>query len=354
MGKFKGKNIFKIHQWAGLMAGVFIFLMGITGSVLVFHHDLDAIEHRTVWTVSNSAPVSIDRAYAAVIGEYQNWDIRLQRFSANPNEILVFQLRRPDRRLTVFTHPSTGEILKEVDTEDTLVNWILKLHYALHAGLVGEIIILLVGIAYLISLITGVIVYRKSILKTLTFSTRVNRRSKRTLASTLHRYVGVWALLLNLLVVLTGAVISYEIVANALKKPAGPAPLAENLPIKTSIDQALKTIASQNIHFKPSYIRFPQQLGAPVLINGRADNQSLFYSQYYNSITLNPESGELSGPELANTKSTAIQVSSLVRGIHFVEFGNWAVKILFMLIGLSAPLLSITGFLLWKWKHKRK
>ncbi|WP_411274698.1 PepSY domain-containing protein [Daejeonella sp.] len=45
-------------------------------------------------------------------------------------------------------------------------------------------------------------------------------------------------------------------------------------------------------------------------------------------------------------------LSSLVRGIHFIEYGNFWIKLFFCLIGLSGPVLSITGFLLWKWKKK--
>ena len=146
MGKLKGKQIFKIHQWAGLVAGLFIFLMGITGAILVFHHELEQWEHQEVWRVKNGSPVSVDRGYRSITRQYQNWDIRLQRFSQDPTETLVFQLRRPDRRLTVFVHPSTGAILKESDTEKTVVNWLLKLHYTLHAQLFGEIVVFLVGL----------------------------------------------------------------------------------------------------------------------------------------------------------------------------------------------------------------
>lgn len=353
MGKFKGKQIFKIHQWAGLIAGLFIFLMGITGAILVFHHELEHWEHREVWTVENSAPVSIDRGYKGVINRYQNWDIRLQRFSQAPTETLVFQLRQPDRRLTVFVHPSTGAILKAVDTEKTMVHWLLKLHYALHARLVGEIIVFVIGIIYLVSLITGVIVYRRSLVKVLLFRSKFNRKNRRTVASVLHRYVGVWALLLNLLVVITGAVISYEVVAFGLKKSSGTPPVIENLPLRWSVDSALTAIASRERGFQPAYIRFPTKPDGAVTFNGRASQQSFLYSQFYNGISLNGQTGELSGLELARDKSASVQVSSLVRGIHFVEFGNIWVKLLFMLVGLSAPILSLTGFLLWKWRKRK-
>ncbi|MGV3639625.1 MAG: PepSY domain-containing protein, partial [Adhaeribacter sp.] len=60
MGKFLGKNLYKLHQWTGLIAGVFVFIMGLSGSVLVFHEEREVLEHRLHWQVDNQAPVSID------------------------------------------------------------------------------------------------------------------------------------------------------------------------------------------------------------------------------------------------------------------------------------------------------
>ena len=62
MSNLLGKNVYKIHQWSGLIAGIFIFIMGLSGAVLVWHEDLEALEHRSRWRVDNQAPVSIDKA----------------------------------------------------------------------------------------------------------------------------------------------------------------------------------------------------------------------------------------------------------------------------------------------------
>jgi uncharacterized iron-regulated membrane protein len=135
-------------------------------------------------------------------------------------QLTYFELRRSDARLVVFVHPSKANILKVMDQKDSLVFWILKLHYSLHSGIIGESLILLIGLLFIFSLITGLIVYRKALVNVLTFRTKFLKKRKRSVASTLHRYVGVWALHFNLLMGLTGTVISYEIVKNSLNAPA--------------------------------------------------------------------------------------------------------------------------------------
>ncbi|MDO8992278.1 PepSY domain-containing protein [Daejeonella sp.] len=340
------KKVYQIHKWSGLLAGLFILLMGVTGSILVFHEELEALEYRKEWTIPNNKAVRIDRALKTVIAKFPGWDIRLQRFSSRPTHTLIFQLRRPDARLIIFVHPSQGNIIKVMDQKDGKVYWILKLHYSLHSGIIGESLILLVGLTFILSLVTGLIVYRKALLDILTFKTRFLKKRKRSLVSSLHRYVGVWALVFNLLIVLTGTVISFEIVKSGIKNKSAITSLPDTPKIGISVDQILKELHMKQPDFNPSYIRFPTLKGNPIIIAGKVTDEAILYSKFYNTVSVSPVSGEVSALQI--TKS----LSSLVRGIHFVEYGNLWIKLFFCLVGISGPVLSISGFLLWKWKKK--
>jgi len=340
------KRVYQFHKWSGLVAGLFILLMGITGSILVFHEELEVFEYHKEWTVQNKQPVSVDRALKTVIEKFPGWDIRLQRFSSTPTNTLIFQLRRPDSRLIIFVHPSQGTIIKVMDQKDSLVFWILKLHYSLHSGIIGESLILLVGLIFLLSLITGLIVYRKALLDILTFKTRFLKKRKRSFVSSLHRYVGVWALVFNLSIVLTGTVISFEIVKSGLKNKSVITLLPSTPKIDVSVDQILRELVMNQPNFNPSYIRFPTLTGNPIIIAGKVTNEAMLYSKFYNTVNVDPVSGEISSLQITRS------LSSLVRGIHFIEYGNLWIKFFFCLVGISGPVLSISGFLLWKWRKK--
>ncbi|MGV3502707.1 MAG: PepSY-associated TM helix domain-containing protein [Adhaeribacter sp.] len=353
MGKFLGKNLYKLHQWTGLIAGVFVLVMGLSGSVLVFHQDLEMLEHRNLWQVDNSAPVSIDKAYQTITRAYPHWEIRLQRFSADPGQTLIFSLRRPEERLLVFVHPSQGQLLAVLDPTKTVTNWVLKLHYALHAGLAGEVLVFVAGLAWLISLLTGLYIYRKALLRVLLFQVSFKKKTRRSLASSLHRVVGVWALLLNLVMVGSGLLISYGIVANGLKA-LGTAPKEIASPVLGfSIDAALQHLRRQHPHFEPTYMRFPKAAGQPLAVNGRLAGEPFYYSQYYNAATFEQATGRFLELKVNTAADASTQLDSISKGLHFVEYGNWLVKVLFCLVGLSAPLMSVTGFLLWKWRKKK-
>lgn len=347
-----GRRIYKLHKWTGLFAGLVILILGLSGSVLVFHDELEAWETRSFQKVENREPVHIDNAYHAIAKEFPNREIRLQRFSDNPEETLIFSIRSPLQRLTVFVHPSTGSILKRLDTRKTFSNWLLTLHYSLHATLPGEIIIFLGGLAFLVSIITGIIVYRKAFTDMLLFRIKFRKKNKTSIASSLHRYVGVWAVFLNLFIVLSGLFISYEIVSGGIKKRGAKSQVIESPKITFSLDSALQILRTRHPEFHPSYMRFPLAEGKPLGIFGKVDGQAFFWSKFYNSATINASTGEIAPLKLNPSADGKTKIASIVRAIHFVEFGNWPVKLLFCLSGLSVPLLSITGFLLWRWRRK--
>jgi len=45
MKKFNNKSIYLVHKWCGLFGALFIFILGLTGSILIFNNEIDAIEY---------------------------------------------------------------------------------------------------------------------------------------------------------------------------------------------------------------------------------------------------------------------------------------------------------------------
>jgi uncharacterized iron-regulated membrane protein len=159
-------------------------------------------------------------------------------------------------------------------------------------------------------------------------------------------------LLLNLLMVITGTFISYGIVVNGFKTASAPAKPIASPPLTISIDQALKTLKAQHPAFQPSYMRFPKAADQPLTINGFVTGQPFYYSQYYNAATFDAQTGALTAVKLNTAAEAGTKLDSITHALHFLEYGNWLIKALFCLVGISAPLLSITGFMLWKWRTK--
>jgi len=342
----KNKTIFKYHSWLGLITGLFLVMMGISGAILVFHDSMEeTIPVNTSTNLFQKSP-DYDKSIATVQNKYPLWEIRLAKFKKD--KAIVFDLRNLKERRKVFVNPSTAEIIKDLDYHNQFTSWLLKLHYSLHAGIVGRILILIFGILFFLSLITGIYLYRNSILKTLSFKVKVKKKKKKSFYSSLHRYVGVWALIFNLVLVITGIVLSYGVSKSALNTALSPA----SPEIVTSVNRILNELKKNNPEFTPTYIRLPKQQTAQISIYGNYDEDPFFFSEFSNSFQIDYKTGEILSMSKISEDNLLNKLDSMVSPLHYGEYGGIWIKILYSFIGLSGPFLSITGFYLW-WKRKR-
>ena len=342
------RQLLKYHSWFGLIAGLFLLIMGLSGSILVFHDQLDFWFFKDQYEADYAGPQNLDKAIQNVQENYPGWDTRLKQFDAG--KVLVFDLRHQKKRIYLFVHPTSGKILKEVNANTHFTSWLLKLHYSLHSGAIGRIIVLFVGIVFFLSLISGIILYRKSILKTFAFKFRLNRNNERNFYSSLHRYIGVWALLLNLVLVVTGIVLAYTVAQaglNPLPAPSGPE-------LKISMTKSLAAIKKDYPQFTPTYIRLPLNKDADISIFGKFSQDPFYYSEFYNYIGIDYRSAHVTSVKKVVESSFSQKLASTVMPLHYAEFGGITIKILYCLIGLSGPFLSITGFLIWQKGRKKK
>lgn len=344
----KNRKILKYHSLAGLIVGIFLFLMGISGSILVFQHDLEDLQWEKYKEVVTAEDLNIDLGIKSIQEKYPKWDTRLIHFKQN--EALIFNLRKPSERLFIFVHPSTGEIIEEINEFKTFTRWLLKFHYSFHAGTPGKILVLVIGVLFLFSLLTGLYLYRKSFFKTLFFQTRIIHKNKRTFYSSLHRIIGVWSIFLNLLLVVTGIFLAWTVVAAGLKQPSQP----ETPIITTSTQGILDHIRVQNPNFTPTYVRLPLTAGADLRVYGNFDDDAFFYSQFYNSFLANPVSGKITDIIRVQQADLKTKLSSTLIPLHFGQYGGFWSKVLYCLVGLSGPFLSISGFIIWKKRNQMK
>ncbi|GAB2766518.1 PepSY-associated TM helix domain-containing protein [Salinimicrobium soli] len=342
----KNRTVLKYHSIAGLIAGLFLFLMGISGAILVFQHDIEDNLWKEYIEVRESGSLQIDRGIQTVQKQYPDWDTRLIHFQQG--EALIFNLRKPQERLFVFVHPTSGEIIKEINELTTFTRWLLKFHYSLQAGPVGRIIVFCVGLLFLFSLLSGVYLYRKSFFKTLMFRTGITRNSRRSFYSSLHRTVGTWALIFNLLLVVTGTFLSYSVVAAGLNPPPAP----KTPVISASVEDFLGKIEKEYPFFEATYVRLPVTASGEVRAFGFYEDDPFYTSEFGNIISADPVSGEILKVSRIKEGNLQEKLSNVLLPLHFGNYGGIWTKILYCLTGLSGPFLSITGFLLWRKKKK--
>lgn len=342
----KNKTLLKYHSYFGIIAGTFLIVLGITGSILIFTPDIDHLLFSKYEVETNTTDLQLDKATAAVQEKFPDWSTRIVKFEKG--KTILFNLRRPEARKYVFVNPSSGNIIKVINANTHFTKWILKLHYSLHSGIIGRFLVLFAGIVFFLSLLTGIILYRKMILKTLLFQIKIKNNNKKTYYSTLHRYVGVWALILNLVIVFTGIFLAYKVVNSGLKDSVEPSPPT----IKISLEASLLKIEKEYPNFKATYIRLPSSEKGNIIFSGTFKNDAFYLSKYYNKFSINYKTGAVVNIDKINDADFITKFNSSILPIHFGQYGGWASKVLYCIVGLSGPFLSISGYFIWLKRKK--
>ena len=332
------------------MAGIFLLVMSVSGSILVFHHEIDHAFFADRFIMEEPAEgLSFDNSFEKVRTTHPGWEIRVPAFP-EPGESLRYELRKNNVRKWVFVHPQRGDILGVVDRADRrLVDLLLTVHYSFFAGTLGKLFVALLGVVFLVLLITGIIIYRKSLVKVLLFRQHFSVKSKRALFSSLHRWVGVWGLMLNMFICITGIRMAYVVASGAMKA----VPFEISVPAMTqSIDAMIAGARTRHPDFEVTYLRFPTNESGKLSLLGRHVSDPDYYGSFYSSIMVNWNSGEVEAITSLKDKPWMDRFLIILQPLHLVDFGGMAVKVIYSIAGVLPGLLAISGFVIWRYRKR--
>lgn len=357
------KIAFKLHGWLGLTAGIFFTLFGLTGSMLMFRHELDRSFNPELHALKTaSQQVSADQIYRMIARTHPNLKkIVLHDFQADMHDSYEFMLYKNQQNATenylyfVFVNPYTGKILKEgsySEISPSFLRWLYAFHYSLQLGFPGKFFSAIIGLVMLLSIISGTIIYRKHFWDALRFKAGLNFKNRRTTISTLHRIIGVWSMLFTAVLFFTGFWLNidqFKPVNWQLYKPH------QNTLVKANIDDLIKRSVKTVPGFEPIAVNIPADGNQEVLVRGAMPNTSFFLLQGKPSgVSFDGETGQLKNIKPINNQPFATRFNWEVYQLHIGAFGGNFIKWLYVVLGLMPGILSVTGALLWLRKKKRK
>jgi uncharacterized iron-regulated membrane protein len=337
------RTIYKWHHWTGLLAGLFLLLMSITGSILVFTDEMEGASDQPFKEFSNpSGNYYYDSSFALIRQKYPDYEVRLYG-QPRKNEALVYELRGRISSKKVFVNPTKPQIINAIDGESQLHRRLLLFHYTFFAGKTGKIFVVVFGVLFLLSVITGFIIYRKAIWKTIRFKSAFRYNTKSAFYSSLHRHIGVWTLLFNLLIIASGLALSIPIAQNAIKTSDSKPSINTN--VIFSLDSVVKRVTRSNPDFEIHLLRIPAYSNM-VKISGRYKNDPAVYGDYASYFLINGISKRTQKKQVMRQLPLPEKLMLMAAPFHFGNYGGILLKIFYCLFGIMPAILSITGFLI--------
>ncbi|WP_177192415.1 PepSY-associated TM helix domain-containing protein [Chitinophaga arvensicola] len=337
-----------MHRITGLIAGALLLILSITGSMLVFSDEIDHASHAHAYHVTpQAAPKPLhelmDIAHQALPGNPYLIAVRLPQA---PDESTVLRAEyEADHKEYVFLDPYTGKILQQYSNTGHFTGYVLYLHFTLLSGRTGAIIILIASIALFLSALTGLFIYRHAIGKVLTFRQPLEWGNRTRRWRNLHRILGVWALLFNLLISFTGFFMEKKVL-DARKNPTA---VATAVPFSGTYEPLLAKAIQAIPDFKPVGLRPPRKAGDPIRILGHARESSFFGD--YSSYVFIHENGNIKKAVDFSNASIGDRFNASISPLHFGNYGGILLKIIYSLLALPPGVLSVSGFLIW---YRRK
>jgi uncharacterized iron-regulated membrane protein len=219
-----------VHRWIGIGLLVLLVPIAVSGALLVYHDELDALVNPKRWTVNGpqlalSSAQYIAAASAVVASNETVTGVRFPRSPGTPVVVLARQqvepgsTRRP-RFFSIYLDPPTGAVLDKVDFR---ASWVGFMH-VFHENLTipqysGRQIVGWAGVGMLILSLTGIWLWwprRASWLSGLRW-----RRAPHT-STNLHHTLGFWISIPLAIVSLTGIYLSFPQTARSLMSSIAP------------------------------------------------------------------------------------------------------------------------------------
>ncbi len=358
MSKFR-RITGRVHLYTGLIAAPLLFVLGLSGSFLVFEYPLDHIFHaRLAYVQPCLKTIPLDGLLASIHSAYPTATVLTFALSpSSPAADLAYsaqvQLPGHAESSTVFVNQYTGQVLGKIDGK-SFATAVHEFHTDMMLGDRGAFIMMLMaGLLILLSL-SGVILWWPRKIITVRWSA-----SGRRINFDLHNAIGFYSFVFMLLFGITGVVVHWQ---------------SKWLPL-----------ANNALHLpdnEPDLTIAPSKAGEPVIALGAAASaaRAVFPSARLTQINLPgirgvyrawlkfPEDGTplgrsfvlvnaYSGGVLYARSGRTIGVPTRFfrewnREIHTGDILGWPTRILACVMSLMLPVLAITGPLFW-WRRPR-
>ena len=338
--------ILGVHLSVALIAGVFVLLLGLTGSVLAFEPELDRLFHPHLSYVKPGGSVlSLDEIGGAVSKQFNGEPIVAYLPSESPE--LSSEVILPSGIVCVNQY--TGEVLGTRTREQSIFVLARDLHVRLASGDVGRNIMRWSGVALLVSLASGLYLWwpRKRV------GVRGGWRSGGFWFD-VHNSVGILSLAPLLVLAATGTVTGFEDQAAALlvkvtaasqvsgrqNSRPGAAPEASVI----TADQAVAIARGQMPGAIPYRVQMPRY--------GGAYRVSLDYPRDrvaggHNLVAIDQYSGGVIFSTRSSDLSSAERILATNEAIHTGGVLGMPSRIVVWLTSVILPVQVVSGLLLW-------
>ncbi|ASP38509.1 hypothetical protein CHH28_07410 [Bacterioplanes sanyensis] len=350
------KTLYNTHSWIGIWCGILLFVVTFSGLPAMFAHELEVWQSPTLSQLEGVDTTQMER----IVNNAQSDGFDYDDYFIVPEldrgfvQLVYFEEgKEPDIR---YYDATTHQALAIGNSD--MAHVLEHLHTDLHLpSPIGRYLVGLAGMAMLLSIIAGILIHVKWRKE---FVMLRPKRSWRLLLTDHHKLLGLWTLPFAFILAFSGtilgllglvspilAVAKFEgDVDKAVAAVVGPqAEVSGTVAPRISLDelqrQALIVQPEMDVHF--IHVTADGDANGLVKFSG---NHAEKLSNLQN-VTLQLRDGELVHQSDAAERGPFQRIFAAVTPLHFVMFGDIALKAFYALSTLALSLMIVTGNMIW-------
>ncbi|MDR2100891.1 MAG: PepSY domain-containing protein [Campylobacteraceae bacterium] len=360
---FKKSWWFNIHMILGLLLGITIAIVGVTGALLSYRPEIMALINSESLYVEKTTqkPLALAQIVEEVSKQYTN--ISISTFTIYADETRSIAINSGGHgRVGYFVNPYNGEILPNMKGNE-FFGTVLSLHrWMTFQGLntTGKQVVAISTIAIIILSISGLWLYlptmRRNFFKSLTINFK---RGWFAILYKLHLVIGVYTLIFVLIMCLTGLYWSYGWYRTMLYKIAG-----VEQPVRTNMQRQQPKVQSVDdvSYLDTIYMTFKDNIGenyTSITLNTVAQNGTypIFYQNDDGDITrvqVDIEKNKIIFNNRAKEQTLGEKFISSIYPLHSGYFFGEIGKFLWCISSAVMALFMISGYIMFYKRIKAK
>jgi uncharacterized iron-regulated membrane protein len=351
------KRWFWWHKWTSLICTLFLLLLCLTGLPLIFHEEIEQLTEKKKAAVDLSLPAkplaelvtTAKQRFPGKVEKLLYWD------EENPGMVSVTVGDSPmsdyETDKYVLLNSRTGKIEDTPAVQEGFMYIMFRLHVDMFAGIGGKLFMGLMGLLFVVAIISGIMLYGP-IMKKFNFGMIRTEKSNRLKWLDMHNLLGIVTLTWAMVVGLTGVINTLSDVVflmwqkGQLAEMTAPYKNAKPLSGKlSSLDSAVMITQAKEPTMVPYIVAFPGTMYASkhhyaVFVKGNTP----LTERLIKPALIDAKTGKLTDMRDMPFFVNALFIS---QPLHFGDYGGMPLKVIWAIFDIATILVLISGLWLW-------
>ncbi len=157
--------LFRLHLILGILLGLYVFVIGVSGSVLVYREEVAAWVRPELFAPVREMRTDPDTALGVVQKAYPGWKVlTLTGPDRETGAWMAYLLGKGDAR-QVYVDAESGVLRGEYERKQGWLGWVEQLHFNLISGRTGRLVNGYCALLVILLAVSGILLWRPQMVR---------------------------------------------------------------------------------------------------------------------------------------------------------------------------------------------